>query len=167
MSIWEKAWKSYVPQTRRVYGCICISATNKILLVKGRQGEKKWSFPKGHRESYDISPLSCALRELKEETGLTLKQSFVGSKRFRAGEYYIFFVPMELETQAEDKREIEDTKWFTLDEMLDINKNVDVSMFTQHMLKTIPVVVASHQRSLLTPECQSTKERADGVPTSA
>jgi 8-oxo-dGTP pyrophosphatase MutT (NUDIX family) len=139
MNVWGPAWKSYIPQTRRVYGCICISATNKVLLVKGRRGEKKWSFPKGHREARDESPLTCALRELKEETGLTLKESFTGSKKFRAGEYYVFLLPNEYEPTPQDTCEIEDAKWFSLDEMCDLNKNVDVSLFTQQIQRAATV----------------------------
>ena len=135
MTVWGPAWKSYIPPSRRVYGCICISANKKVLLVKGKQGEKKWSFPKGHREPTDMSPLTCALRELSEETGLQLKQSFCACKKFRAGEYYVFLVPEEYSVSPRDTREIEDAKWFTIDELLDLNKNVDVSMFTQHLQK--------------------------------
>lgn len=140
MNVWGSAWKSYIPQHRRVYGCICISESNKVLLVKGRQGEKKWSFPKGHRESYDTSPLDCALRELKEETGLSPRESFSGSKRFRAGEYYIFLLSKEYQPIPEDLNEIEDARWFTVGEMEDLNKNVDVSIFarsTQNPIKLI------------------------------
>lgn len=164
MNIWEKAWKSYIPQTRRVYGCICISSTNKVLLVKGRQGEKKWSFPKGHRERFDPSPLSCALRELKEETGIVLKESFVGSKRFRAGEYYVFYVPSELQPVPEDEREIEDAKWFKLEELADINKNVDVSMFNQHLNRVLPLLIPRLEIPS-TPPHRDTKGRVDEVPT--
>ena len=133
--VWGSAWKSYVPQRKKVYGCICIAPTNRVLLVKGRQGEKKWSFPKGHREMYDCSPLDCALRELKEETGLSLKESFQMAKKYKAGEYYIFFVHDELETYPQDTREIEDVRWFSVEEMANLNKNVDVSLFTQHINK--------------------------------
>jgi 8-oxo-dGTP pyrophosphatase MutT (NUDIX family) len=144
MNVWGPAWKSYTPLTRRVYGCICISPSKKILLVKGRQGEKKWSFPKGHRESFDPSPLSCALRELKEETGLSLKQSFVSSKRFRAGEYYVFFLPEEYSVKPQDTREIEEAKWVTVEELTALNKNVDVSLFTQQILPPpMPMVTVS------------------------
>ena len=138
--IWGTAWKSYIPQTRRVYGCICISESRKVLLVKGTRGEKKWSFPKGHRESYDTSPLDCALRELKEETGLSLTETFSGSKRFRAGEYYVFLVPEEYEVLPGDINEIEDAKWFTVEEMEDLNKNVDVSIFTRCVKDPIRLV---------------------------
>jgi 8-oxo-dGTP pyrophosphatase MutT (NUDIX family) len=133
MNIWGSAWKSYTPLTRRVYGCICITSNRKVLLVKGRQGEKKWSFPKGHRETFDTSPLSCALRELKEETGLLLKEQFTTSKRYRAGEYYVFFLPEEYSVNPKDTREIEEARWVSLDELVALNKNVDVSIFTQEL----------------------------------
>jgi 8-oxo-dGTP pyrophosphatase MutT (NUDIX family) len=133
MNVWGSAWKSYTPLTRRVYGCICITTSKKVLLVKGRQGTKKWSFPKGHRETFDTSPLSCALRELKEETGLSLKEHFATSKRFRAGEYYVFFLPEEYTVNPGDTREIEEARWVSLDELPELNKNVDVSLFTQEL----------------------------------
>jgi 8-oxo-dGTP pyrophosphatase MutT (NUDIX family) len=132
-TIWGPAWKSYIPQNRRVYGCICISQARKVLLVKGRQGDKKWSFPKGHRESFDTSPLQCALRELREETGISLKESFINSKKLKAGEYYVFILSKEYEPNPQDTNEIEEAKWFELDELESLNKNVDVSIFTQNI----------------------------------
>lgn len=161
MNIWGQAWKSYIPPGRRVYGCICVSATNKVLLVQGRQGEKKWSFPKGHRELYDSTPLECALRELKEETGLTLDESYIGCKRFRAGEYFIYLLPAEYKAIPKDMKEIQNAKWFTVEELATLNKNVDVSMFAHFVNKSIT------QENQPTPECQNTKETVDGVPTCA
>jgi 8-oxo-dGTP pyrophosphatase MutT (NUDIX family) len=158
MNIWGQAWKSYIPPGRRVYGCICVSATNKVLLVQGRQGEKKWSFPKGHREVYDCTPLDCALRELKEETGLTLDNSYVGSKRFRAGEYFIYLLPAEFQAKPEDTREIQTAKWFTVEELAKLNKNVDVSMFANYVQKSFAEPCSE------TPEVEEAK---DSVPTCA
>jgi 8-oxo-dGTP pyrophosphatase MutT (NUDIX family) len=40
-----------------------------FLLLKSRWNEKKWSIPKGHSEQNE-SKLLCAIRELKEETGI-------------------------------------------------------------------------------------------------
>ena len=133
MNVWGSAWKSYVPQYRRVYGCICISKSNKVLLVKGKKGEGKWSFPKGHIESQDQSPINCALRELKEETGLTLKQPFVGFKKFRAGQYYLYYLPKESEVRPQDSQEVEQAKWVSMEELKNLNKNVDVSMFVHYI----------------------------------
>jgi 8-oxo-dGTP pyrophosphatase MutT (NUDIX family) len=149
MSVWGSAWKSYVPQSRRVYGCICISSTNKVLLVKGRQGEKKWSFPKGHREVFDTSPLHCALRELREETGLVLRETFVTSKKYRAGEYYIFSVPEEYKVSPHDTKEIEETQWFSMNELLDLHKNVDVSLFTQHLLRNEKMMLQERSQAIV------------------
>ncbi len=159
MNIWGQAWKSYVPPARRVYGCICVSATNKVLLVQGRQGEKKWSFPKGHREVYDPTPLDCALRELKEETGLTLDESYVGSKRFRAGEYFIYLLPAEFEARPEDTKEIQNAKWFTVEELRTLNKNVDVSMFANYVQKSFAETPMD--------ECQEETKSDDSIPTCA
>lgn len=150
MSVWGSAWKSYVPQYRRVYGCICISKSNKVLLVKGKKGEGKWSFPKGHIEPQDISPINCALRELKEETGLTLKQSFFGFKKFRAGQYYMYYMPKECQVTPNDSREVEEAKWVHLDDLKDLNKNVDVSMFVLYLDKI------KRDQSLGAPLSQST-----------
>lgn len=44
-----------------------------VLMVAKRNidGEKWWGFPKGHPEDYDANIKATALREFKEETGLT------------------------------------------------------------------------------------------------
>lgn len=166
MNIWGQAWKSYIPPARRVYGCICITPSNKVLLVQGRQGEKKWSFPKGHREPTDISPINCALRELKEETGITLNQSFLFTKRFRAGEYFIYQVPMELDTEPEDYREIQSVRWCTIGEMEQLNKNVDVSLFTQEVKRAFEEMKSTPQNLSDLPH-PDTMRISDGVPTCA
>jgi 8-oxo-dGTP pyrophosphatase MutT (NUDIX family) len=130
------AFDSYQPPDQKVYGCICISPNNRILLVKGRQGQL-WSFPKGHREKYDKTSLACALRELKEETGIALKSDYIASKRYKAAEYYIYEVPEEFRTFPQDTREIEAASWFSFEDMLDLKKNIDVSLFCQHVEKKI------------------------------
>jgi 8-oxo-dGTP pyrophosphatase MutT (NUDIX family) len=163
MNKWEKAWKSYIPLSRRVYGCICVSPNNKVLLVQGKYGAKKWSFPKGHREIDDITPLQCALREMKEETGLTLHENFIGTKRFRAGEYFLFLLPVEYTPCPEDKNEIECAKWFTLEEIMKMNKNVDVSLFTQFVQNSLQ----KDSQSLSSSQYQSTSEISDVGPMSA
>lgn len=121
-----------MPPEHKVYGCICISSSNKILLVKGRHS-KKWSFPKGHRERSDASTLSCALRELWEETGLKLRQEYIGVKKYRVAEYYIYSVPDEYRLFPMDNREIEEASWFDVDKIKELDKNVDVSMFCHHL----------------------------------
>ena len=130
------AFDSYQPATHKVYGCICISPNNRILLVKGRKGQM-WSFPKGHRERSDKTALACALRELKEETGLSLNQDYIAYKKYKAGEYYIFEVNQEQRLFPLDTIEIEDANWFTYEEICTLKKNIDVSLFCQHIQKKI------------------------------
>jgi ADP-ribose pyrophosphatase YjhB (NUDIX family) len=130
------AFDSYSPPEHKVYGCICISPNNKVLLVKGRKGQI-WSFPKGHRERADKNGLACALRELKEETGISLKQDYIAFKKYKAGEYYIFPVSEEFRTFPIDTLEVDSANWFTYEEICDLKKNIDVSLFCQYIQKKI------------------------------
>lgn len=135
-SNFPSAFDSYKPPEQKVYGCICISPNNRVLLVKGRKGQV-WSFPKGHRERSDKTSLACALRELKEETGILLHADYIACKKYKAGEYYIFPVPSEYRTFPIDTREIEEANWFTYEEICNLKKNIDVSLFCQHIEKKI------------------------------
>jgi 8-oxo-dGTP pyrophosphatase MutT (NUDIX family) len=130
------AFDSYKPPEQKVYGCICISPFNRILLVKGKKGQI-WSFPKGHRERSDKTTIDCALRELKEETGISLSKDYIITKKYKAGEYFIYSVPEEFRTFPQDTHEIEDANWFTYEEICDLKKNIDVSLFCQHVEKSI------------------------------
>lgn len=96
-----------------------------------------WSFPKGHRERADRTSLACALRELREETGITLSQDYIAYKKYKAGEYFIYSVPEEFRTFPMDTREIEKADWFTYEEICNLKKNIDVSLFCQHIQKKI------------------------------
>lgn len=97
----------------------------------------EWGFPKGRRDAGE-SEYVCALRELKEETGLTetdvipvknmetIRELFFGSNRVQyCHKYYIFFVPTEKElvydkTNPHMRQEIGDLRWCSVDEGLQL-----------------------------------------------
>jgi 8-oxo-dGTP pyrophosphatase MutT (NUDIX family) len=112
----------------RVYGTICISENNRILLVRGAL-TGKWSFPKGHLKSGELGQ-ECALRELREETGirLPLQTYFKVIELFKQNEYFCYRIP-EMEPCPEDMHEICDAGWFSVNEMSEMDINADIKRF--------------------------------------
>jgi mRNA-decapping enzyme subunit 2 len=112
---------------------------SKYLLVKGRKSNK-WSFPKGHRNKGELA-MECALRELYEETGISLEsplkypKSFIFSRNNDGSgpEYFYIQVDKELDTHINDSREISDVGWFTLEEISELNGNIDITRFLKQV----------------------------------
>jgi|UniRef100_A0A6C0K682 8-oxo-dGTP pyrophosphatase MutT (NUDIX family) len=119
----------------KVFGVICSTPDEKYLLVRGRLGGK-WSFPKGHLKASEIA-LDCALRELHEETGITLSRKDVSfltttlskNRDGNNAEYFRCLVPEEIPVNIIDNREISEAGWFTLCEIQRLNGNIDVTNF--------------------------------------
>ena len=122
------AFQCYKPVGDRVYGAVCMSPNNNILLVKGRR-TLKWSFPKGHRmgsESY----LECAQRETMEETGVDIVGLIpVAYQKLSHGEYYFFEMDLEIVPEVQDTREVMEAKWVSVADMQCMSCNVDVNKF--------------------------------------
>jgi NADH pyrophosphatase NudC (nudix superfamily) len=74
---------------------------------------------------------------LKEEAGLTLHQDYICSKKYKAAEYFVYQLDNEYRTFPQDLQEIEETGWFTYEEICSLRKNIDVSLFCQHIQKKI------------------------------
>jgi len=127
------AFRCYQDRSRKVYGSIVISSQNKILLVKGRSSQK-WSFPKGHMEGTETS-IQCAVRELREETGISITSEPISYKKYSAAGYFIYSVDQEYSPRPKDQREIEAAGWFSYEDIQRLNKNVDVSMFCSHLTR--------------------------------
>lgn len=75
-------------------GFILFSADlSRVLLVHdARSG--KWGFTKGHREEYDTTDLSTAVRECYEETGLSKDHYTIYGDSFKinkGGQSYLFY----------------------------------------------------------------------------
>jgi 8-oxo-dGTP pyrophosphatase MutT (NUDIX family) len=110
----------------RVYGIICVSQYNTFLLVKGVK-TGKWSFPKGHLKEGELGH-ACALRELKEETGLEVSGPYCAFRKLFAGEYYVYSVN-ECPVYPQDTREVCDSGWFSWEDMIRMDVNADVKRF--------------------------------------
>lgn len=111
----------------RSFGIIPLQKKGKewqVLLINHRQGGF-WAFPKGHAEAGE-TPEQAALRELQEETGLTVVKflsdeilreaySFFRGKSFIHKEvlYYIAEVTGDLQLQ---EGEVYDSRWVPLHE---------------------------------------------------
>jgi ADP-ribose pyrophosphatase YjhB (NUDIX family) len=105
-----------------------MTADGTVLLVRGRK-LGIWSFPKGHLIGNEMSH-ECALRELKEETGIELsKTSYTGSRKLYAGEYFFYNVDQEIPIRVQDTAEIDDAGWFTVETMREMRGNIDVVNF--------------------------------------
>jgi 8-oxo-dGTP pyrophosphatase MutT (NUDIX family) len=115
--------------SRDVYGTIIVSPRERYLLVRGR-ATGKWSFPKGHKE-FDEDPLTCAMRELYEETGIRLggQRPTLGPIRLKAAYYFVFRPDREFQPVIYDTNEVTDVRWFTLQEIATLSGNIDVSDF--------------------------------------
>ena len=122
-----QAFNSYKPRHMKVFGVICVNDRGEVLLVRGRSSNK-WSFPKGHCK-YKETDLECALRELKEETGLVLSGNYSSYHKLRGGGYFVFAIDGNPTLKIGDNWEIEDVAWFPLKELPAIHSNVDVSIF--------------------------------------
>jgi ADP-ribose pyrophosphatase YjhB (NUDIX family) len=104
-------------------------------LVQGRYSGK-WSFPKGH--SYEgEDPLTCAKREIAEETGQDTLPAPVEYTRIGYGNYYVFVCHTMFAPAPRDTGEIMAAEWVTLTEMSHLSLNVDVSRFQKKQSKQI------------------------------
>jgi 8-oxo-dGTP pyrophosphatase MutT (NUDIX family) len=120
-----KAFSHYKSRRLKVYGVVCISSNNRFLLVRGRK-TGIWSFPKGHLSGNETSQ-ECALRELREETGIQIPyNTFYLSRKLFAGEYYFYRVEEEPVVVPSDSFEISEGGWFTLEEMRTLHCNADI-----------------------------------------
>ena len=120
-----------------------ISLKNIIETVPCTWETPEWGFPKGRRD-YRETDFQAALREVKEETGLTekdicsirnlhpIQESFFGSNHISdCHKYFLAYVNhqnnIKMDTMNEHmSREVGDIGWFSLDEALRIIRSDNV-----------------------------------------
>jgi len=135
--IFPKSFQCYKPCNHKVYGSICITPQNSILLVRGRKSGK-WSFPKGHKNRAETY-LGCALRETEEEAGIDLTdRKPVAYHKLSVGEYFFFEMEEEFTTTIKDPDEILEARWVPLNEIAELSCNVDVNNFLRRLRRQYP-----------------------------
>ena len=136
------AFQSYKPEWIRqeqrigkVFGAMVVNSRGEILLVKDRRTEK-WSFPKGKCKRGERE-IDCALRELKEETGLELPSGMtpMSTKELKGGTYYLFALEDAPESfTPQNAWEISEARWWSLLKLPSgLSGNIDVSLFRSCM----------------------------------
>ncbi len=115
---------------------VIVSKENMILLERQYRypiDEILWEIPAGKLDPNE-EPLHCAIRELREETGLTAKEwenlgYIYTTPGFSDEKIHLFFASdLEEGKQELDEDEFVETKWFTVEEvekMITTNQIVD------------------------------------------
>jgi 8-oxo-dGTP diphosphatase len=94
--------------------CAITNDKDEILSVKTNYGSKNWTLPGGHLENNE-SPIHGAIREVFEETGITVEiQNLVSiySAPDKSDLMLLFKGTMVEEGDFESNEEIEDVKFF-------------------------------------------------------
>ena len=71
------------------------------------------------------------MREIREETGIKETQLPTPTiyLKIRFGNYYIYDLPEEIPLIPEDKKEVMNIRWASIEEMKAMNLNVDANIF--------------------------------------
>jgi len=112
------------------------SKINDICLVHQLSGH--WGIPKGQRNKDEVQ-IECALREVREETGLDIrekidKDKFLENNR-KTDRYYIVVLDKNQwsDFKIGDTAEIQEVKWVPVSELSKYNLN----SITRHVMKRI------------------------------
>jgi mRNA-decapping enzyme subunit 2 len=104
-----------------VHGAIILNETlDECVLVQGYWSKSSWSFPKG-KVNHNETEFDCAVREVKEETGLDVEQ-YANPKHFlqhRLNDqevrlYIVPGVPKSTNLKPLTRNEIRKIQWFPL-----------------------------------------------------
>lgn len=97
-------------------GILINRSGDQILLVRGLK-EGKWGPPKGHKENHERH-WECALREIREETGLVLDCPVIPpSIDINGYTFYLMQIEQDQNLTVLDQREICDVGWWPIDDL--------------------------------------------------
>lgn len=102
----------------------------EILFVRKRNA--KWNLPGGRVEQGE-TPLQAALREMAEETGLTLDQlSYVSEYEERRVIHFLFEAPLAGQRKPRPCNEIDDCRWFSTKDLDKRNVRGSIRTLLKH-----------------------------------
>lgn len=108
-------------------GAIIIDSAFNVLMVKGRE-HGKWGLPKGKEKKSDKSILSTAAREVYEETSIDItKYKIISQVTYSSVIFFIVQVPSNIFYSPIDTKEVEDIRFWKIEELEQFNLNLNSS----------------------------------------
>lgn len=128
---------------------VYIVHNNEVLMFKRSENKKKfpgfWSIPGGHIDEGE-DPLQCAIREIKEETGITVQPEDIKLKvvathhHIDRNELYIafaFMVKLKTKPTVTQNSEEGTSHWVKKSEMINLENVFEpVKYYFEHVLNT-------------------------------
>ena len=129
-------------------GLIVLSPDCSSILLVHDARSGKWGFPKGHRESDDTSDLDTAIRECREETGLTSDDYLVNPGVFKiskGSQSYLFRYAImkddggcwRYKLRSGPSYEIADLRWVPVRALLDATQVLDGNKYLRTWISDI------------------------------
>jgi 8-oxo-dGTP pyrophosphatase MutT (NUDIX family) len=113
---------------------------DSILLVRTKRFPEHWQPIGGGVKSFDKSPIETLMREVKEETGLSLNEHqiiYELETNYDFGEGTVFFFTANLDASEHivfDESELAEWGWFKLTEAKSLNMFPATQKFLDHLL---------------------------------
>jgi len=149
-------------------GFILLSSDLSSILLVHDARSSKWGFPKGHREQYDKSDLETAIRECREETGLTPDDYTVHNEVFKVSkgsQSYLFrYAVLKSEKHKANitvgpSYEISEICWAPIQQLLDAQNVLDGNKYLRTWISDMKSDCSKKSvhifKSLLTPSQES------------
>lgn len=148
-----RAYKMAVP----TYGAILLTPDYEhCLLVQGFWTKSSWGFPKGKVDEGE-TPVSCAIREVYEETGLDVS-TLIDSEVYEEARindqtvrlFVITGIPYNTKFQPQTRKEIRELQWFPVDALpshkRDTTTKIQLGMGANNFFMVIPFMKSLRRR---------------------